>query len=415
MWKQFFVGLPAYESSGMKTPSPRSVCVWVVLFMMVVGPVIFRLEAKDLENLTQTIEQERTDLEQIQKEIEHTKKKKERTLEEQDQTLRKIEELDKQLAQERKDFEVINSKIKKTDRELSDISQGLETLRTRLQTGRKSILARLRLLYMEGRGGPVKTLLATKSYEDFQRRFEYLSAITKREYILLKEYRTNLDEVESLLDRQAKAREALLNQRKNTEKLLQKVKKLRSNKHAILASLQKETLSHEKTLEALERRENRKEALLKELEQRRRLEEARVPSKGLSARAGSFLWPADGEVITRFGKQKHPTFDTFIHKKGIEIRTSEGSTIRAVSSGNVVYADWLKGYGLVVIVDHRNGFFSLYAHASKLLVKEGDPVKPGETIGETGDSGLTDKNVLYFELRKGTDPVDPLVWLVKRP
>lgn len=68
-----------------------------------------------------------------------------------------------------------------------------------------------------------------------------------------------------------------------------------------------------------------------------------------------------------------------------------------------------------MIVDHKNSFFSLYAHASKLHVKDGDGVKTGEVIGETGDSGLTEDNILYFELRKGTDPVDPLKWLVKRP
>ena len=80
-----------------------------------------------------------------------------------------------------------------------------------------------------------------------------------------------------------------------------------------------------------------------------------------------------------------------------------------------MYADWLKGYGLVVILDHNNGFFSLYAHASQLLVKDSDRVQVGQVIGETGESGLTDKNILYFELRKGTEPVDPLRWLVKRP
>ena len=119
--------------------------------------------------------------------------------------------------------------------------------------------------------------------------------------------------------------------------------------------------------------------------------------------------------MTFFGRQKHQTFDTYINRKGIEIRTSEGSAIRAVSSGTVVYADWLKGYGLVVILDHKNGLFSLYAHASKLLVKKGESVKTGRVIGETGETGITAESTLYFELRKGTEPVDPLIWLVKRP
>jgi septal ring factor EnvC (AmiA/AmiB activator) len=123
----------------------------------------------------------------------------------------------------------------------------------------------------------------------------------------------------------------------------------------------------------------------------------------------------EGKVVSYFGRQKHPTFDTFVTKKGIEISAQEGSPIRAVSSGNVVYADWLKGYGLVVIVDHTNGFYSLYAHASKLLVAEGHSVKNGQVIGETGETGVTQEDTLYFELRKGTTPIDPLKWLVKQP
>jgi septal ring factor EnvC (AmiA/AmiB activator) len=126
------------------------------------------------------------------------------------------------------------------------------------------------------------------------------------------------------------------------------------------------------------------------------------------------LWPADGQVVSRFGRQKHPTFNTYIQRKGIEIRAAEGSIIRAVLPGTVVYADWLKGYGLVIIADHANGIFSLYAHASKLLTEVGARIEAGQTIGETGDTGMTGENTLYFELREGAEPVDPLLWLSKR-
>jgi septal ring factor EnvC (AmiA/AmiB activator) len=135
---------------------------------------------------------------------------------------------------------------------------------------------------------------------------------------------------------------------------------------------------------------------------------------GLKALKGSLLWPADGQVVSRFGRQKHPMFNTYIQRKGIEIRAAEGSIIRAVLPGIVVYADWLKGYGLVIIADHANGIFSLYAHASKLLTEVGARIEAGQTIGETGDTGMTGDNTLYFELREGAEPVDPLLWLSKR-
>jgi septal ring factor EnvC (AmiA/AmiB activator) len=129
---------------------------------------------------------------------------------------------------------------------------------------------------------------------------------------------------------------------------------------------------------------------------------------------GALPWPADGQVTSFFGRQKHPTFNTYVQRKGIEIKTKEGSFIHAVMPGTVVYADWLKGYGLVIILDHANGFFSLYAHASRILAKVGEQVAEGRPIGETGDTGVIGENTLYFELREGAEPVDPLQWLARR-
>ena len=158
------------------------------------------------------------------------------------------------------------------------------------------------------------------------------------------------------------------------------------------------------------------DSLLKALDQRFQLAQAQLrKTPGKLPSLGSFLWPAKGKVVSFFGRQKHPHVDTYITKKGIEIQTNEGSPIYSVSAGKVVYADWLKGYGLVVIVDHTNGFYSLYAHASKLLVAEGNGVTMGQIIGQTGETGVTEDDLLYFELRKGTIPIDPLKWLAKRP
>jgi septal ring factor EnvC (AmiA/AmiB activator) len=168
-------------------------------------------------------------------------------------------------------------------------------------------------------------------------------------------------------------------------------------------------------LQELERSASRIDSLLRELEQRRRAAAAKPPAGHLQRGVkGGLPWPAEGSVLTYFGRQKHPTFNTYVQRKGIEIKTLEGSAIHAVMPGTVVYADWLKGYGLVIILDHANGFFSLYAHASKILTSVGAQVASGQAIGETGDTGMTGENTLYFELREGTEAVDPLQWLARR-
>ncbi len=203
----------------------------------------------------------------------------------------------------------------------------------------------------------------------------------------------------------------------STEEKLAQIRGLKKEKRVYLAKITQEKESHDRAVEELERSASRVDSLLQDLETRRRAAMAsRLPSVagGLKALRGTLLWPTDGQVVSYFGRQKHPTFNTYIQRKGIEIRVAEGSNIRSVLAGQVVYADWLKGYGLVIIVDHANGVFSLYAHASKILTSVGAKIEAGETIGETGDTGMTGENTLYFELRQGAEPVDPLVWLSKR-
>ncbi len=101
-------------------------------------------------------------------------------------------------------------------------------------------------------------------------------------------------------------------------------------------------------------------------------------------------------------------------KKGWEIKPTEEDYIRAIYDGIVVYADWFKGYGLLMIIDHGEGYYSLYAHASKLMVGVGDKVKQNHVIGEIGETGYSMDRNLYFEIRQGEKAVDPSLWLTRK-
>jgi septal ring factor EnvC (AmiA/AmiB activator) len=268
---------------------------------------------------------------------------------------------------------------------------------------------------MEGRFGHWKPLLASDSYGDFQRRLRYLSAVSGRDYGLIETFKTDMANMQEAERQREAARVGMLVYKRTTEKHLDEIKTVKKEKKLYLAKLTQEKESYERALQELERSAARIDSLLRELEQRRRAAAAKPPSGSLPKGVkGGLPWPAEGSVLTHFGRQKHPTFNTYVQRKGIEIRTTEGSAIHAVMAGTVVYADWLKGYGLVIILDHANGFFSLYAHASKILTSVGAVVASGQAIGETGDTGMTGENTLYFELREGTEPVDPLQWLARR-
>jgi murein hydrolase activator len=366
--------------------------------------------------ISQKIEQERRTLEKLKDEIQEKKKQADDATKQKESVLQAIQELDGRQVSSRQERQEINGKLKQKDHELEQINAQLAAVRTRVLERRDSISARLRVQYMEGRFGYLKALLGTDTYADFQRRFEYLSAVSNREYDLIEAHRGDVERLVTVERQRVAARGEMLALKEHTEKKLAEIQGLKQHKHLLLARILDEKGSYDRAVEELERSAARVDTLLKELEQRRKAAALRPKkgSVGASLFQGTLQWPADGDVVSFFGRQKHPSFETYIERKGIEIRTDEGSPIRAVMAGTVEYADWLRGYGLVLILDHTNGFFSLYAHASKLSCKVGEHIQAGQVIGETGDTGMTGESTLYFELREGAEPVDPLAWLARR-
>ncbi|WP_447987620.1 murein hydrolase activator EnvC family protein [Nitrospira sp. Nam74] len=392
----------------------RAMAVMIVCGLMITAPVYAGKDRKD--PLAEKIERERRTLEKLQQEIENKKKHAQETEKKKESVLQAIQDLDDTLLLKRQERTVINRKLKEKDQEIERINDRLGDVRRTIANRRQSILARLRVQYMEGRFRHLGALLAADNYEAFQQRLQYLSAVSQREYDLIEGYREDLDRLQHMERQRAVARDEMLVMKYHTDRKVGEIQGLKRKKNVILASITQQKEAYEHALAELERSATRVDGLLKELEARRKTAAFQLPKdlKGGHPLKGGMHWPVDGEIVSFFGRQKHPTFNTYVQRKGIEIRTDEGSAIRSVMSGVVVFADWLKGYGQVVILDHANGFFSLYAHASKLLVKVGEQVAMGYVIGETGDTGLTGDSTLYFELRQGAQPVDPLTWLAKR-
>ncbi|MBI5855118.1 MAG: peptidoglycan DD-metalloendopeptidase family protein [Nitrospirae bacterium] len=396
------------------SPSLLVLMGWLILAWPLNQPA---WAAKDRHDpISQKIDRERRTLDKLKKEIKEKQHQAKAVEKQKESVVQVIHDLDNRLHRSRSDYAAITKNLKQKDKALADITDNLTTLRERIQQRRGSILARVRVQYMEGRHASLRAVLASNSYPEFQRRAKYLSVASRREYDLIEAYRADVGALETTEQQLEVARREVLATKEQTERQLAEIKGLKHDKRVILAKIVHEKEAYDRALEDLQRSAGRVDSLLKELEGRKHVALARPrkdirpipPSKGI------FQWPADGEVVSYFGRHRHPTFDTYVQHKGIEIRAAEGAAIRSVSDGTVAYADWLKGYGLVLILDHPNGFFSLYAHALKLLVKVGEQVRAGQIIGEAGDTGMTGESTLYFELRDGAEPVDPLAWLARR-
>ena len=190
-------------------------------------------------------------------------------------------------------------------------------------------------------------------------------------------------------------------------------------KKSLLASLRQEKDTRLKALREMEAAAQRLQRMLEDIARRPivRPKQAPMPpssGRGLDAMLGQMDWPVKGPVSAPFGKFKHPEFATELVRKGIDIDAPLGEAVRAVEKGRVVFADRFTGYGRMVIVDHGERYYTIYAHLSEIIRKIGDELGRGEILGRVGDSDSLSGAKLYFELRKDGRSVDPLPWLKKR-
>jgi septal ring factor EnvC (AmiA/AmiB activator) len=141
--------------------------------------------------------------------------------------------------------------------------------------------------------------------------------------------------------------------------------------------------------------------------------EKNISQLAFSAHKGLLIMPVKGRIISLFGPYKNRKYNTTNFRSGIDIKAEKGEPIRSVFKGRVLFADWFKGYGNMIIVDHSNNYYTIYAHLEETFKSKGDAVQTGEVIATVGDTGSLEGAKLYFEVRHHGKPENPLKWLKK--
>jgi septal ring factor EnvC (AmiA/AmiB activator) len=190
---------------------------------------------------------------------------------------------------------------------------------------------------------------------------------------------------------------------------------------AVESDLGQQKRSKEDLLAVLVRQKAASEHLVKELasaanqlrEVIRRAEKKRSAfgGTGFQALKGRLPWPVAGEVAIPYGTTRDPRYETPVFRNGIYITAARGVVTTAVSRGEVVFADWFKGYGHLVILNHGQGYHTLYANLSEIFLKKGDIIEEGNPVGRVGESGVLDRASLYFEIRYKGKALNPAHWL----
>lgn len=362
------------------------------------------------------------------------------------QNTQKLEKLKKEIAEERKKAQqtaakeaAVQATLKRIQTDLQKNTKTLKTLEGKLTADKRAIREkereirhagrqteeiterwahRLRALYKQGQFGIYRVLFSADSFTDMAVRMKYLRTITAHDRELSERYTTSLT---ALKKKQAALKSRQATRTKNRQRLEATQAEIADEKwrqRILLARLREEKEGYLTAIRELESAATRLQKLIDDLSKQAKIATKRsrvLPPGPFTARKGKLPWPTQGKVAARFGRQENDKFNVATFNKGIGIRAPQGQTIQAVYDGTILYAGWFRGYGKLIIVDHGQGFYSLYAHASDLLVQVGEKVRDRQAIGRVGETGSLEGPQLYFELRYQGEPQDPLVWLSERP
>jgi septal ring factor EnvC (AmiA/AmiB activator) len=351
-------------------------------------------------------------LQRIKREMREKKKKLKRVDRKERSILSDLQKIDRNIQKGSKELASQRRRLRESEKALQEVEQSNTALNRELDALKKYYGRRLRALYKLGRGGYAAAVLTPKDLAQTLKWIKYLGVIAERDRAIMGEYDNALAELAEREALIAEKKNELLSRRRVVESKKSALKARRRKKAVILASVRQKKGLYEQSLRELEESSAKLWAMIKRSERARNW--SRSTAVNLRKDKKRLPWPLKGQVLTRFGMQRHPKFGTMVFRRGIEIKAREGESVRAVRDGQVAYADWYKGYGKLVILDHGGGFYTLYGNLSRLDKKKGARVSKGQVLGLSGETGSLKGPTLYFEIRRNGEAQDPLKWLARK-
>jgi len=344
-------------------------------------------------------------LEAVQSEIARTRAQASRDQAQADRATRELKDAEVSVAAARQALATIETERARRAAKRGAIAKQRAEREARIETERTALESEARAAYLIGRSEPLKLLLNQEDPARAGRMLAYYGYFGRARAGEIARIEADVRELDAL-DRQLASEDerlaALEAQRHDELGLLEHS---RAERRTALASLKADSRTSAARLERLQRERSGLESLLREL--KRALQAQATVGHGAFARLrGQLAWPVGGRLAAHYGETRAGG----IKWDGELIDTQRGADVHAISDGRVVFADWLPGLGLLLIVDHGDGYLSLYGHNERLYEAAGATVKAGEPIAAAGDSGGSPRPELYFEIRKAGRPIDPGPW-----
>jgi septal ring factor EnvC (AmiA/AmiB activator) len=337
-----------------------------------------------------------------------------------------LEQADRTMARQRATLQRLDGRLQQLEGEL----RGLEGRRGRVAeetlVQRAAALARLRLLDRLARAPRAPLPLPGEDAGRWARDRADLAAVVRADLARLATFDATAERLGARQAAVDRARRELVQVRGEAEAERAALDAEAARRRGLLATAREDRAAQERLAAELAQAATRLEALVRDLDRRARAR-ARVaatrpaapgrpapPAVGLGALRGRLPWPLEGRVLSGFGRQVHPRFGTEVVRHGIAIEAAEGAPVRAVHAGTALYRGWLRGYGNLLVLDHGQGYYTLYAHVASILVEEGERVDGGQVVARAGETGSVEGPRLYFEIRYQGRAEDPEGWLRRR-
>jgi septal ring factor EnvC (AmiA/AmiB activator) len=366
------------------------------------------------------LQAEQRKLQQTQKQLKEEKERAAAARARETSLLAELEEIERRLAAKKGEVARLEARIKKAQSDVQMFRGEIGRLE-RQRAGQVAALAgRLRVMYrVHAQGGALPVILSGEDPATRAVAVRHLASLAALDARLIQEYRVTSERLADRKGKEEAQQLELASLHEDAKREQAEVDREVAKRRVILAKVRDERAYHERMVGELTEASQRLEAFIRELQaKQKRL--ARVPppkggieppSVGFGALKGRLPWPTEGRIVTGFGAQVHPRFGTRTFRNGVDIEAAVGRDVLAVHGGHVIYTGWFKGYGNLIIVDHGNEYYTLYAHIADIEAKEGEDVRQGQRIGTVGDTGSLAGPRLYFEVRYQGKPQDPEQWL----
>jgi len=324
-----------------------------------------------------------------------------------------LDEIDRTLNTSRKLTATLHRDIALLKQKISETLSASEELSIRIKTSDEYAGKRVVALYKLDSVGRLNFLMSAGTLQNWAHRKYSLQRILSYDERLFARFQEDKKKLEALYEKQKSQYEDKQRLEKLHADQILSIEKEKGKRQKLLADIRIKKSREINAIEALKQAADQLNATVETLGKADTTPDPSTPMIGRDfiSSKGLLQLPVKGRIISSFGKEVHSRLNVETFRNGIDIQADRGAPVLSVYAGQILFAEWYKGYGNMVIINHGNHYYSVYAHLEELLKSKGDKVETGEIIGTAGDAGSVTGAGLYFEVRHRGKPMDPMEWI----